>query len=189
MGFSYLPIVDGEKRNLFGLAPGGVYQAIPITRDTGELLPRLFTLTHRGFCLGVRSFEFGVRSQPPNASLAIRNFPQSGMGGIFSVALSLPCGIELRRPHPLGVGQQIVPPLKNWPSLYSTGQSVLRTTLSCGARTFLPPRSRHRNINGERPSLLLRFPLSLYLFRFSSESPDWPSDQPPCSVPLGWIQS
>jgi len=30
---------------LFGLAPGGVYQAIPVTRNTGELLPHLFTLT------------------------------------------------------------------------------------------------------------------------------------------------
>jgi len=30
---------------LFGLAPGGVYLATPVTRDTGELLPRLFTLT------------------------------------------------------------------------------------------------------------------------------------------------
>jgi hypothetical protein len=30
---------------LFGLAPDGVYQAFPVTRDTGELLPRLFTLT------------------------------------------------------------------------------------------------------------------------------------------------
>ena len=36
------------ERGLFDLAPGGVYQAIPIARDTGELLPRLFTLTHRG---------------------------------------------------------------------------------------------------------------------------------------------
>jgi len=43
-----------EEQDLFGLAPGGVYQAIPITRDTGELLPHLFTLTpwnrrHRHF--------------------------------------------------------------------------------------------------------------------------------------------
>jgi hypothetical protein len=30
---------------LFGLAPDGVYQAIPVTRDTGGLLPRHFTLT------------------------------------------------------------------------------------------------------------------------------------------------
>ncbi len=50
------------ERNLFGLAPGGVYQATPIAQSTGELLPHLFTLTHRGSRLG---------------------------GGIFSVALSL----------------------------------------------------------------------------------------------------
>jgi len=36
--------LSGE-RDLFGLAPGGVYQATPIARGTGELLPPLFTLT------------------------------------------------------------------------------------------------------------------------------------------------
>jgi hypothetical protein len=30
---------------LFGLAPGGVCRATPVTWGTGELLPRLFTLT------------------------------------------------------------------------------------------------------------------------------------------------
>jgi len=35
----------GVRASLFGLAPDGVYQAIPVTRDTGELLPHLFTLT------------------------------------------------------------------------------------------------------------------------------------------------
>ncbi len=30
---------------LFGLAPDGVCQAIPVTRNTGKLLPHLFTLT------------------------------------------------------------------------------------------------------------------------------------------------
>jgi len=33
------------ERDLFGLAPGGVYPAIPIAQGTGELLPHLFTLT------------------------------------------------------------------------------------------------------------------------------------------------
>ena len=51
--------------SLFGLAPDGVYQAFPVTRKTGELLPHLFTLT------------------PENC---IRPIFQ---GGIFSVALSL----------------------------------------------------------------------------------------------------
>ena len=31
---------------LFGLAPGGVYLAGPVTRVAGELLPHRFTLTH-----------------------------------------------------------------------------------------------------------------------------------------------
>ena len=37
----------GQPSNapLFGLAPGGVYKAFPITRETGALLPHLFTLT------------------------------------------------------------------------------------------------------------------------------------------------
>ncbi len=34
-----------RERGLFGLAPGGVYLATPIAQGTGELLPRLFTLT------------------------------------------------------------------------------------------------------------------------------------------------
>ena len=56
--------LSGE-RNLFGLAPGGVYLAAPIARGTGELLPRLFTLT----LAGARAIS---------------------RGGMFSVALSLP---------------------------------------------------------------------------------------------------
>ena len=53
----------GAPAPLFGLAPDGVYQAIPVTRDTGELLPHLFTLT------------------------LIRRAP--AQGGLFSAALSL----------------------------------------------------------------------------------------------------
>ena len=33
------------KRVLYGLAPGGVYLAVPVTRDAGGLLHHLFTLT------------------------------------------------------------------------------------------------------------------------------------------------
>jgi hypothetical protein len=47
MGFSYPPAAGGGKRNLFGLAPGGVYLATPIAQGTGELLPHLFTLILR----------------------------------------------------------------------------------------------------------------------------------------------
>jgi len=66
VGFSHPPACGRRKRNLFGLAPGGVYQATPIAQGTGELLPRLFTLT-----------LWNRRSAIPQ-------------GGIFSVALSLP---------------------------------------------------------------------------------------------------
>ncbi len=35
----------GATAPLFGLAPGGVYRARPVTRPAGELLPHRFTLT------------------------------------------------------------------------------------------------------------------------------------------------
>ena len=38
---------------LFGLAPDGVYQARPVTRPAGELLPHLFTLTSSQSMLAV----------------------------------------------------------------------------------------------------------------------------------------
>jgi hypothetical protein len=54
---------------LFGLAPGGVYQAPDVTTGTGALLPHRFTLT-RSSCIAARR-----STQAP--------------GGLFSVALSL----------------------------------------------------------------------------------------------------
>ena len=36
---------DAEARGPFGLAPGGVYRATPVTRGAGGLLPHRFTLT------------------------------------------------------------------------------------------------------------------------------------------------
>ena len=89
----------GGGRNLFGLAPGGVYQATPIAQGTGELLPRLFTLT-----LWNGAYAYST-------------------GRYISVALSLPCEIRDESAH----------------TTYFTEQSALRTTLPCGARTFLPP--------------------------------------------------
>jgi hypothetical protein len=50
---------------LFGLAPGGVYQAPPVTRETGELLPHPFTLTPA-------------------------DIPKVDGGGLLSVALAFP---------------------------------------------------------------------------------------------------
>ena len=49
---AYPGISDGPPSSipLFGLAPGGVYRASPVTRAAGALLPHRFTLTpiHRG---------------------------------------------------------------------------------------------------------------------------------------------
>jgi len=95
MGFSH-PF-SGE-RDLFGLAPGGVYLATLIAQGTGELLPHPFTLTHQGSRLEVRSLKFGVKSNKThNSPLITQNSPQSGAGGILSVALSLPCEIGARK--------------------------------------------------------------------------------------------
>jgi len=58
---------------LFGLAPGGVYQAPDVTAGTGELLPHPFTLTPA-------------------------DIPKVGGGGLLSVALSFPSpGLDASR--------------------------------------------------------------------------------------------
>ena len=54
-----------REQGLFGLAPGGVYQATLITQDTGGLLPRLFTLTHRGSRLGGGMFSVALSVSRP----------------------------------------------------------------------------------------------------------------------------
>jgi len=59
---------------LFGLAPGGVYQASPVARRTGALLPHRFTLTLPRAAADVRQ----CRPRPRTA----------GNGGLLSVALS-----------------------------------------------------------------------------------------------------
>jgi hypothetical protein len=109
-----------RKRNLFGLAPGGVYQATPIARGTGELLPHLFTLipTFALYTMRCRAFVGTV--------FFLWHFPY--------------------------------PRLK-----FKRRQSVLRTTLPCGARTFLPSLTPFfARCYEERPSLPLRFPLSFW---------------------------
>jgi hypothetical protein len=92
-------------------------------------------------------------------------------GGILSVALSLPCPVKWRL------------------SLFHRAdQSALRTTLPCGARTFLPSLTSHQR-DVMRGDHLFPFdsPLLLFLLRSSSESPDWPNGLPLGSVLLGWI--
>ena len=79
--------LSGE-RGLFGLAPGGVYLAAPIARGTGELLPRLFTLTlwnrHNGHSTG-RYVFCGTFLIPKPCVSGFRDSPGYGP----------PCPVEL----------------------------------------------------------------------------------------------
>ena len=80
---------------LFGLSPGGVYQAAAVAGGTGELLPRLFTLT-----------------------------PVNG-GGVFSVALSLgspPLGVTQ---HPALWSSDFPPPGAEHPAATALPASIL----------------------------------------------------------------
>src|SRR4030067_1234954 len=86
-------------RNLFGLAPGGVYQAVTVTRYTGELLPfqahalcresaeggHLFTLSNRSLRSRVGGFPFC------GTFLPVAGTPRYGA----------PCPVELGLSSPL----------------------------------------------------------------------------------------
>ena len=78
---------------LFGLAPDRVYQAFPVTRETGELLPHLFTLT------------------PIDSKNA---YPR---GGIFSVALSLGSPPVAVSDHPALRSSDFPPARKTGPAI------------------------------------------------------------------------
>ena len=64
--------------SLFGLAPDGVYTDAPCCQRTGELLPRLFTLTLAGGCF-LLHFPWGHPRQPLAVILALRSpdFPHA----------------------------------------------------------------------------------------------------------------
>jgi len=69
---------------LFGLAPDGVYQAKPVTRPAGELLPHRFTLTGRR--TGWRSILCGT-------------FPSLTAGGRYPPSHPAEPGLSSRRNH------------------------------------------------------------------------------------------
>ena len=48
------------KASLFGLAPGGVYQASNVTIGTGALLPHRFTLTRKHPCSDIAVLQAGL---------------------------------------------------------------------------------------------------------------------------------
>lgn len=72
--------VQHQIRSLFGLTTPEVYPATPITRDTGGLLPHLFTLTLAGgyflrHCLFPVAFTAGTLAFARRDALCCPDFP------------------------------------------------------------------------------------------------------------------
>ncbi len=67
------PPYGRRRRDLFGLAPGGVYQAPDVATGTGELLPHRFTLTH------------DPRISETRAVCSLWHFPSPGVTGRLRV--------------------------------------------------------------------------------------------------------
>jgi hypothetical protein len=90
--------------SLFGLAPGGVYQASNVTIGTGALLPHRFTLT-----TGQRAALLPVALRQATSGRGARR-----PGGLFSVALSLGSPPLDVIQHP-ALWSPDFPPLAVWP--------------------------------------------------------------------------
>ena len=90
--------------SLFGLAPGGVYQASNVTIGTGALLPHRFTLT-----TGQRAALLPDAKRQATSSHNARR-----PGGLFSVALSLGSPPLDVIQHP-ALWSPDFPPLAVWP--------------------------------------------------------------------------
>ncbi len=101
------PTSSGGDASLCGLAPGGVCQALPVTRESGELLPHRFTLTPFGAVFFSVALSMGSPPVPFRDRLALRSsdFPPSGnRRAIISPALNLKTEArsqktEVRRKH------------------------------------------------------------------------------------------
>ena len=125
-GSSDLPGNSGgqpSNASLFGLAPGGVYLAPTVTGRTGELLPHPFTLTRHSV------------SSPytPKSSLEdMAKRPQS--------------------PYDLSEETECLAVSFLWHLPSRRRDWALPSTLSCGARTFLPLAGTAK----QRSSVLLR---------------------------------
>src|SRR5271154_7054519 len=98
---------SGQLFPLLCLAPHGVFRAIPLTRRSGGLLPRLFTLTQHhqlpvvGVSCQLNQLKFAakrrLRALEASDLLFISNEPTTDtdhrqlmmLGGLFSVTLSV----------------------------------------------------------------------------------------------------
>ena len=87
-----------RERGLFGLAPGGVYPAAPIAQGTGELLPRLFTLTlwNIGFAYSTGRYIFCGTFLTPGLSTG--GSPRYGPPCPAELGLSSPPDSQKERP-------------------------------------------------------------------------------------------
>jgi len=87
--------LGGQPSNvsLFGLAPDGVYQASPVTRGTGALLPHRFTLTQLLIQWNKPSAQIHLfRSMSSWAVYSLLHFPSRHRDStLWSV---LPCGVR-----------------------------------------------------------------------------------------------
>ena len=77
-GHPQTPAQAGLATGPFGLAPGGVYRATPVTRGAGGLLPHRFTLT--------------PAAEAPEAVCFLWHYP-AGHPGLL-LATTLPCGVR-----------------------------------------------------------------------------------------------
>src|SRR5262245_50892848 len=92
---------------LFGLAPGGVWRAAPVTRDAGALLPHRFTLASSArerqiggllsVPLSVGSLPLGVTQHPCPAEFGLSSDRPEGPSAITS---QTPCRSGPRAPSP-----------------------------------------------------------------------------------------
>ena len=96
------PALPSRVAPLFGLAPGGVCRARPVTRPAGELLPHRFTLTSAG----------PARAAPAEAVYSLWHFPYRSHIRTWlrrwALPTTAPCGVRtfLRGMSP---GRPIVP--------------------------------------------------------------------------------
>ncbi len=133
-----------QRTSLFGLAPGGVYLADPVTRTTGERLPHPFTFTGKQ-----RRFEVtapsGAGRRRCAALLARAPFPPLSTG--------VPAGHGVPRgKKPRGLADCFL-----WHFPASHLDRPLAGTLPFGARTFLSSSGK----TSDRPCHFNTFSLSV----------------------------
>ena len=131
---------------LFGLAPGGVYRADPVTRAAGELLPHRFTLTARrerrfAFC---GTDPWGRPPWPLTSTLPCgartflpRELPRAGDHPAFSGAIKE--RVDARGSiAPRGLGQPRQAAARSWPMAATARRSARSLGIARVAGDLVP---------------------------------------------------